>query len=105
MVNGSKLKIAFGPYIKSNVELTPRRTIERHVDEIIEEVAKEKTKSLGNTTRDKNPVAEAETSERSMSRDITEVQPTDKSEFLTSEVEEIIEMIQGMDQSEECGEQ
>ena len=75
------------------------------MNEIIEEVASGKSKSLNNTTRDEIPATVAETSERSISRDIDKVQPAEKWEFLISEVDEIVEVILGMDQSEECGEQ
>ena len=40
VVNGSKLKRAFGPHTKSSIELTKKRTIDRHLDEVIDEVAR-----------------------------------------------------------------
>ena len=40
-----------------------------------------------------------------MPRDTFEVQPVEKIGFLTSEVEEVIEIIQGINQSGECIEQ
>ena len=68
-------------------------------------MARGKSIPLNNATRDENSATGAETSERSMPRDTSDVQPNDKSEFLTSEVDEVIEMIQIINQSEECREQ
>ena len=61
VVNGSKLKRAFGPYIKDSIDLNSRRTIERYVDKIIEEVATGAVPN--NNTRNEDAMIETETTE------------------------------------------
>ena len=100
VVNVSKLKRAFGPYIKSSIKLTTKRTIEKHVDKVIDKVAIGIVQvPLNDMTSDVLQQEEEEASEQARPIDTNNELNHDESDFLFNDVNEIVEMIDELDGS------